>query len=169
MLPEQRSGVLVGDRSWIELAEVRQAAPGPFAACTESVEVERSQHVTDRAAGEEDAETEAREAVAELDVLQGDHPLVEASALDEELALRGNTPGPEVTEVEQLAVSELRVGGEELTHLCHEVHELGNAKRGVPRAVTQCDYFDRRVLLVHAEVLLDEIRVGNVVVVGEED
>ena len=101
--------------------EARERGSRPLASPAKALVVERPQHVVHRSTRENDAETHFGEPVTELDVLERSHLLVEATTLLDEIPFDRDSAGPEVAEVEHVAVPEAPV-----------------CQRNWPMSVTKC-------------------------------
>src|SRR5581483_2275738 len=152
------------------LAEVPLRAPLALAPATELVEGDWSIHVADGVGAVEYPEPVAREAIAELDVFAAEvEVLVEDPVLCEEQTLAGGAAAPEVGEVEHLAGSEVGVGEEEVADFGDVAHERGHLERGRPGGVAEDGNLLLGVLAMHLEVDPQEVGVGDVIIVEEED
>ncbi|OPY93292.1 MAG: hypothetical protein A4E73_00267 [Syntrophaceae bacterium PtaU1.Bin231] len=157
-------------RIWMGLVEPVLGSPLLFAAPAELVVRDRADHVADGPAVEEHLEPEFREAPTQLDVLRAEAELLpEHTVFDEKRSLAGRPAAPEVGKVEFLAVPEGLVSEQELAHVHDVVHDRCDLKRGIPGRVAQHGDVLLGVLPVRSQVLFQQVAVGHVVIVEEEE
>jgi hypothetical protein len=166
-LAEQHRLVLSRHRRLQEV-ETCEPAPGSDAAFAEAVEVECSQHVVDGARCEDDPEAHRLEPIAELDVLERDHLLVEATAREKQLTFERDAAAPKVMEVQHVSVTKAGIRRKKSTDVGDEVEQVGYADGRIPRRVAQCGHL-AGVFPVHVQVLRDESRIGGVIVLGQDN